>query len=265
MIELLQNLLLGFSASVTPINLLLCLAGVLLGTLVGVLPGIGPATTIALLLPLTFDNQPVGALIMLAGIYCGAAQYGGSTTAVLVNMPGESSGVVTAIDGHQMACQGRAGAALAIAAFGSSFAGCVATFFIAGLAPGLAEIGLRFGPAENVALMLFGLVAAILLFCCMGAYSVANSTLDVVMLMLFGVLGYVLSRLDCEPAPLLLAFIIGPMFEENFRRAMLISRGDPEIFVARPVSLTLPGLAAALLLTMVIPAVRSRRQQVFID
>lgn len=500
MIELLQNLLLGLSVSVTPINLLLCLVGVLLGTLVGVLPGIGPATTIALLLPLTFDIQPVGALIMLAGIYYGA-QYGGSTTAILVNMPGESSGVVTAIDGHQMARQGRAGAALAIAAFGSFFAGCVATFFIAGLAPGLAEIGLRFGPAENVSLMLLGIVAvavmgrgsllatfamimiglalglvgtdletsqprftfgidqlrdgisfvpmaiglfgvaeilrtleapeqrdvlnrklsrllpsrgelrasampivrgtllgsllgilpgsgtllasfssymlekrlsrtperfgqgaiegvaapesannaasqtsfipmltlgipsgavtalmigaltihgiapgpqvmtqrpelfwgvicsmwignlmllvinlpllgiwvrilripynrlvpAILLFCCIGAYSVASSTLDVVMLMLFGVLGYVLSRLDCEPAPLLLAFIIGPMLEENFRRAMLISRGSPEIFVTRPISLTLLGIAAALLLTMILPVVRSRRQQVFVE
>lgn len=500
MSELFDNLLLGFSVSAGPGNLLMCFLGVLLGTLVGVLPGLGPATTIALLLPLTFELDPTGALIMLAGIYYGA-QYGGSTTAILVNMPGESSGVVTAIDGHQMARQGRAGAALAISAYGSFFAGCVATVFIAASAPALSELGLKFGPVENVSLMLLGMVAvvvmskgsivnsfamiaiglalglvgtdvetsqarftfgidhlreginfvpmaiglfgvaeilrtlgapdnrdilnnkltgllptaadlkasampiirgtalgsllgilpgsgtlmasfssymlekklsktperfghgaiegvaapesannaasqtsfipmltlglpsgsvtalmigamtihgiapgpqvmtqrpelfwgmicsmwignvmlliinlpligvwvrvlripyrhlvpSIVLLCCIGAYSVGSSPFDVLLLMLFGVFGYVLSRLDCEPAPLLLAFIIGPMIEENFRRSMLISRGSPEIFVTHPISLALLLISAVLLIASLAPMVRRRRKEVFVE
>ena len=123
--DILHNLLLGFSVAVSPINLLYCLIGCLLGTLIGVLPGIGPIATIAMLLPITFNLNPTSALIMLSGIYYGA-QYGGSTTAILVNIPGESSSVVTCLDGYQMARQGRAGPALAIAAIGSFFAGCVA-------------------------------------------------------------------------------------------------------------------------------------------
>ena len=132
MIDLLHNLALGFSVSLSPMNLFLCLIGALVGTLIGVLPGIGPLATIAMLLPITFGLPPVGALIMLAGIYYGA-QYGGSTTSILVNIPGESSSVVTTLDGHQMARQGRAGPALAIAAIGSFFAGCVATVLVAAL------------------------------------------------------------------------------------------------------------------------------------
>jgi putative tricarboxylic transport membrane protein len=139
-------------------NLMYCLIGVLLGTLIGVLPGIGPVATIAMLLPITFKTCRRPALIMLAGIYYGA-QYGGSTTAILVNLPGESSSVVTLLDGYQMARQGRAGAALAIAAIGSFFAGCVATLLIAMFAPPLAEVALKFGPAEYFSLMVLGLVA----------------------------------------------------------------------------------------------------------
>src|SRR6195952_5376385 len=122
--DLFANLLLGFSVAAHPMNLFLCLVGALVGTLIGVLPGVGPLATIAMLLPITFGLPPVGALIMLAGIYYGA-QYGGSTTSILINIPGESSSVVTALDGFQMARQGRAGPALAIAAIGSFFAGCV--------------------------------------------------------------------------------------------------------------------------------------------
>src|SRR5688500_16056878 len=135
-----------------PVNILLCLTGALVGTLIGVLPGIGSVATIAMLLPITFGLPPVGALIMLAGIYYGA-QYGGSTTAILVNIPGESSAVVTALDGHMMAKQGRAGAALSIAAIGSFFAGCVTTVMVAALGPPLVAIALLFGPAEYFSLM----------------------------------------------------------------------------------------------------------------
>jgi TctA family transporter len=160
--DIINNLILGFSVAVSPINLLYCLIGVLLGTLIGVLPGIGPVATIAMLLPITFNLNPVAALIMLAGIYYGA-QYGGSTTAILVNIPGESSSVVTCLDGYQMARQGRAGPALAIAALGSFFGGCVATLLIALAAPPLAELALKFGPSEYFSLMVFGLVAATVL------------------------------------------------------------------------------------------------------
>src|SRR6185312_12958118 len=148
--DLFHNLGVGFGVALTVGNLLYCFIGVLLGTLVGVLPGIGPVTTVAMLLPISFTLQPEAALIMLAGIYYGA-QYGGSTTAILVNIPGEASSVVTTIDGHQMARQGRAGPALGIAALGSFFAGCVATLLIALAAPPLASIALQFGPAELLA------------------------------------------------------------------------------------------------------------------
>jgi putative tricarboxylic transport membrane protein len=128
--ELFANLALGFQAAVTPMNLLYCLVGALVGTLIGVLPGIGPVQTIAILMPTTFSLPPVSALIMLSGIYYGA-QYGGSTTSILVNVPGEASAVVTCLDGYQMALQGRAGAALTISALGSFFAGCFATVVLA--------------------------------------------------------------------------------------------------------------------------------------
>jgi TctA family transporter len=136
--DLVASLGLGFATALEPMNILYCFIGVLLGTLVGVLPGIGPTATIAMLLPITFSLSPVGALIMLAGIYYGA-QYGGSTTAILINLPGESSAAVTAIDGYQMARQGRAGPALAAAALGSFFAGSVATLLLAFFAPPLAR------------------------------------------------------------------------------------------------------------------------------
>ena len=160
--EVLDNLILGAHVAFTWQNFLYCLIGVLLGTLIGVLPGIGPVPTIAMLLPITFNLDPVAALIMLSGIYYGT-QYGGSTTAILVNLPGEAAAVVTVLDGHQMARQGRAGPALAIAAIGSFVAGCFATLVIATAAPPLAEFALKFGPWEYFSLMVLGLVAATVL------------------------------------------------------------------------------------------------------
>jgi putative tricarboxylic transport membrane protein len=145
-----------------PFNIIMCLIGVILGTLIGVLPGIGPVATIAMLLPVTFNLSPIAALIMLAGIYYGA-QYGGSTSAILVNLPGESASVVTCLDGYQMARQGRAGPALATAAISSFFAGCVSTLVVALFAPPLAEVALKFGPAEYFSLMVLGLVSAVVL------------------------------------------------------------------------------------------------------
>src|ERR671930_1937010 len=160
--QIFHNLIIGFGVAVTPINLFFALIGCLLGTLIGVLPGIGPVATIAMLLPTTYALQPVSALIMLAGIYYGA-QDGGSTTSILVNLPGESSSVVTCLDGYQMARRGRAGAALTISALGSFFAGSVATMLIAGFAPALAEIAFTFGPAEYFSLMVVGLLGAVTL------------------------------------------------------------------------------------------------------
>ena len=160
--EILSNLALGFDTALTLSNLLYCLIGVFLGTAIGVLPGLGPVATIAMLLPATFSLPPISSLIMLAGIYYGA-QYGGSTTAILVNLPGESSSVVTALDGHQMAKNGHAGKALATAAIGSFFAGTVATVLLALFAPPLADLALTFGPAEYFSLMVLGLVASVVL------------------------------------------------------------------------------------------------------
>jgi TctA family transporter len=160
--DLINNLLLGFSVAATWQNLLYCFGGVFMGTLIGVLPGLGPVTTVALLLPITFTLEPTSSLIMLAGIYYGA-QYGGSTTAILVYMPGESSSVVTAIDGYKMARNGRAGPALGIAAIASFIAGTFATFVIAGFAPALGAVALKFGAVEYFSLIVFGLVASIIL------------------------------------------------------------------------------------------------------
>ena len=500
MTELLGQLAVGFDVALTAQNVLYCFAGVLLGTLIGVLPGLGPLATIAMLLPATYALPPVSALIMLAGIYYGA-QYGGSTTAILVNLPGESSAVVTCLDGHAMARQGRAGPALAMAAIGSFFAGTVATFLLAVLAPPLAELAFKFGPAEYFSLMVLGLIAAvvlargsllkaiamiilglllgivgadvntglfrftfdvpqlqdgidfvivamglfgfseiianlerrrggivsiakvsslmptaddwkrawaailrgtgigsllgvlpgggavlgsfaaytlekkisrepqrfgkgaiegvaapesannagaqtsfipmltlglpsnpvmalmigamtihgitpgpqvmserpelfwgmiasmwignvllvvlnlpliglwvkllsipyrllypsILLFCCIGVYSINNDAVDVVIALLFGALGYLFIKFDCEPAPLLLGFVLGPMMEENLRRALVLSRGDPTVFVTRPLSLGLLAVALLLLLVVIFPAVRKTRAQAFQD
>ena len=145
--DLFANLAVGLSTAASPFNLLYCLVGVFLGTAIGVLPGLGPTATIAMLLPVTFALPPVSSLIMLAGIYYGS-QYGGSTTSILVNLPGEAASVVTTLDGYQMAKQGRAGPALTAAAVGSFFAGTVATFLLALFAPPLAEAALKFGPAD---------------------------------------------------------------------------------------------------------------------
>ncbi|MBI4490166.1 MAG: tripartite tricarboxylate transporter permease [Deltaproteobacteria bacterium] len=494
--DLLGNLILGFSVALTPINLLYCLIGVSLGTLIGVLPGIGPIGTIAMLLPATFALPPVSALIMLAGIYYGA-QYGGSTTAILVNLPGESSSVVTCLDGYQMARQGRAGPALAIAALGSFFAGCVGTLLIVLFGPPLAELALKFSAPEYFSLMVLGLVSAavlahgsllkaigmvllgllmglvgldvysgmarftfgisalndgigfvvvamglfgyaeiissleqnekrevftsevrelmptwadlkaswgavlrgttvgsllglvpgsgpiicsfasytvekrlakdpsrfghgaiegvagpesannaaaqttfipmltlgipgtatmalmlgalmihgispgpqvmtqhpelfwglivsmwlgnlmlvllnlpligiwvrlltvpyrwlypaILLFSCVGIYSLSNSSLDVILSALFGLLGYLFVKVGCEPAPFLLGFILGPLMEQNLRRALLLSRGDPSIFFTRPMSLAFMLAAAFMVLVLIAPTVRRKRAE----
>jgi putative tricarboxylic transport membrane protein len=497
--ELFTNLALGFGTAATLSNLMYCLIGVILGTLIGVLPGIGPLATIAMLLPATYKmSDPTTALIMLAGIYYGA-QYGGSTTAILVNLPGESSSVVTVLDGYQMARKGRAGPALAIAAIASFFAGTVATFLLAAFAPPLAEVAFKFGPAEYFALMVLGLIAAvvlahgsvlkalamvvfglligmvgtdvnsgvarfsfdvpelsdgiefvavamgmfgfaeiilnleqkekrevftskvtnlfpkwadikysfpailrgtalgsvlgilpgggavlssfsayaiekklskhperfgtgeirgvagpeaannagaqtsfipmltlgipttpvmalmvaammihniqpgpqvmtsnptlfwglivsmwignlflvvlnlpligiwvrllsvpyrvlypaILLFCCIGAYSINNNVFDVFMTIPFAILGYIFKKLDCEPAPMLLGFVLGKLMEEYLRRAMTISRGDWSVFVTRPLSATLLAIAAVLLVIVFLPAISKKREEAF--
>jgi TctA family transporter len=497
--QLFSNLALGFAAAATFDNLMYCFIGVLLGTLIGVLPGIGPLATIAMLLPITYKlTDPTSALIMLAGIYYGA-QYGGSTTAILVNLPGETSSVVTALDGYQMARNGRAGPALATAAIGSFFAGSVATFLLAAFAPPLSEVAFKFGPAEYFSLMVLGLIAAvvlahgsvlkalamvifglllgmigtdvnsgvarfnfevpelsdgiefvviamglfgfgeiianleqrenrevftskvgrllpskeewkrmimpiirgtgigsilgilpgggavlasfssyaiekklsknpgefgkgaiegvagpesannagaqtsfvpmltlgiptnpvmalmvaammihniqpgpqvmtsnpalfwgliasmwignlmlvilnlplvglwiklltvpyrllypaILLFCVIGAYSVNNNVFDVFMTIPFAILGYVFKKLDCEPAPLLLGFVLGKLMEEYLRRAMTISRGDPMVFLNRPLSATLLVIAAVLLVIVFLPAISKKREEAF--
>ena len=498
--DILNNLILGFGVAISPMHLLYALIGVMLGTLIGVLPGIGPVATIAMLLPITFNLSPVAALIMLAGIYYGA-QYGGSTTAILVNLPGESASVVTCLDGYQMARQGRAGPALATAALGSFFAGCVATLVIAVAAPPLAEVALKFGPAEYFSLMVLGLVAAtvlahgslikaiamvvfglllgiigtdvnsgvlrftfdvpelsdgigfvvvamgmfgtaeiianleqgehrevftakvgrlmptredirraipavlrgtalgsclgilpgggallssfgaytvekkvsnhpeqfgkgaiegvaapeaannagaqtsfipmltlgipgnavmalmigalmiqgiapgpqvmnekpqlfwgliasmwignlmlvvlnlpligiwikflsipyrwlfpaIVLFCAIGVYSTNNNTFDVWMVGLFGIVGYAFHKLGCEPAPLLLGLILGPMMEENLRRALLLSRGSWDVLVTRPISAGLLIAAMLLLVIVLMPAVKSKREEAFVE
>lgn len=498
MIDLLGNLLLGLSVSLSPENLLLCLGGALIGTLIGVLPGIGPTATVAMLLPLTFYLPPVGALIMLAGIFYGS-QYGGSATAILVKLPGESSSVVTCLDGYAMAQQGRAGVALATAALASLFAGVVSTAVIAVGGPPLASVALAFGPAEYVALMVLGLIGAvtlahgsvmkaiamilvglllsmvgtdintgdtrftfglpqlydgidfvplamglfglaeivanleqtggtgrktapisrlwpsrddfrrawpsavrgtvlgtllgilpgggstlasfasyslekkvsrqpqrfgkgaiegvaapeaannaaaqacfipmlslgippnaimalmigamtihgitpgpqvmvkqpelfwgmvasmlvgnvilvilnlpmiglwvrllkvpygylfpaILVFCCIGTYSLNNSPFNVVLMAVFGVLGYALRKLECEAAPLMLGFVLGPMLEENLGRALLLSGGDLSVFVTRPISGGLMAASALLLALMVLPSIRRKREEAF--
>jgi putative tricarboxylic transport membrane protein len=179
MFDLIGNLGLGFATALSPINLALCFLGCLVGTLIGVLPGVGPIATIAMLLPLTFKVDPTGALIMLAGIYYGA-QYGGSTTAILVNIPGEATAVVTTLDGHQMARKGQAGIALGIAAIGSFFAGTVATLVIAAIGAPLTKLALLFGPAEYFGLMVLGLGLAIVL--------AHGSVLKAIIMVVFGLL-----------------------------------------------------------------------------
>jgi len=183
-LEFFQHLSLGFGVAFEPINLLYALVGCLLGTLIGVLPGIGPVATMAMLLPATFSLPPESALIMLAGIYYGA-QYGGSTTAILVNLPGEASSLVTCIDGYQMARQGRAGPALAAAGLGSFFAGCVGTLMLAAFATPLAALAFNFGPAEYFALMTLGLLGAVVL----ASGSVLKAIAMIVLGLLLGLVG----------------------------------------------------------------------------
>ena len=182
--DLIANLSLGFGVAFTPINLMYAFIGCLLGTLIGVLPGIGPLATIAMLLPATYALPPVSALIMLAGIYYGA-QYGGSTTSILVNLPGEASSVVTCLDGYQMARRGRAGAALSISAVGSFFAGTVGTIIIVMFAEPLTRMAQKFGPADYCALMALGLVAAVVL----ASGSVLKAIAMVFLGLLFGLVG----------------------------------------------------------------------------
>ena len=179
MFDLIGNLGLGFATALSPMNLALCFLGALIGTLIGVLPGVGPIATIAMLLPLTFKVDPTGALIMLAGIYYGA-QYGGSTTAILVNIPGEATAVVTAIDGHAMARKGEAGIALGTAAIASFIAGTVATLVIAAVGAPLTRLALLFGPAEYFGLMVLGLGLAIVL--------ASGSVLKAIIMVVFGLL-----------------------------------------------------------------------------
>lgn len=182
--DLITNLSMGFGVAVTPINLLYAFVGCLLGTLIGVLPGIGPVATIAMLLPATYALPPVSALIMLAGIYYGA-QYGGSTTAILVNLPGEASSVVTVIDGYQMARKGRAGPALAAAGLGSFFAGSVGTLILAAFAGPLTEVAFKFGPAEYFSLMVLGLIGAVVL----ASGSLLKAVAMIVLGLLLGLVG----------------------------------------------------------------------------
>src|SRR4249920_960156 len=177
--ELFNNLIFGFNVALSLQNLFYCFIGVLVGTLIGVLPGIGPMATIAMLLPLTFNVPPVAAMIMLAGIYYGA-MYGGSTTSILVNLPGEAASVVTCLDGYQMALQGRAGPALGIAAFGSFIAGTASVLGIMLLAPPLTKVALSFGPPEIFGLLLLGFT--------MVTYLTAGSKLKAVAMALLGML-----------------------------------------------------------------------------
>ncbi|MCA4900989.1 MAG: tripartite tricarboxylate transporter permease, partial [Rhodocyclaceae bacterium] len=186
--DLIDNLWLGFTVAVSWTNLLFCLIGVLVGTLIGVLPGLGPVTTIAMLLPITYYLEPVTALIMLAGIFYGS-QYGGSTTSILLNMPGEASSVVTCLDGHQMAKNGRAGAALAVAAIGSFIGGTVATLIVAGAAVYIADFVKTFTSVEYFSLMVFGLVAAVVL----ASGSVLNAIGMVLLGLFLGMVGTDLS------------------------------------------------------------------------
>jgi TctA family transporter len=179
MSDFFSHLVLGFSVALSLQNLIICFFGCLIGTMIGVLPGIGPLATMAMLLPITFKLDPISALIMLAGVFYGA-QYGGSTTAILVRIPGESSSVITCIDGHALAQKGQAGTALAVAALGSLFAGCVTTLLIAAAGPPLASIALLFHSADYVSVMLLGLVSAVVL--------AHGSVLKAVLMIIFGVL-----------------------------------------------------------------------------
>jgi putative tricarboxylic transport membrane protein len=194
---MLENIALGFSASLLPVNIFYCLLGVTLGTVVGVLPGLGPVSSIALLLPLTYKTNLLSGVIMLSGIYYGV-QYGGTITSVLMNIPGEASTVVTCIDGYQMAKKGRAGAALGIAAFGSFIAGTFGILILMLLAPPLAKIALLMGPPEYMALMTMGLSLVIYL-----------SSKSMIKSLMMGVLGLLLGTVGMDPISGQIRFGIG--------------------------------------------------------
>ncbi|HYH43626.1 MAG TPA: tripartite tricarboxylate transporter permease, partial [Burkholderiales bacterium] len=182
--EAFPNLYLGFDVALSAKNLMYCFIGVFAGTMIGVLPGIGPLATISMLLPITFNLEPTSALIMLAGIYYGC-QYGGSTTAILVKLPGESASVVTCLDGHEMARQGRAGPALAIAAIASFIAGTIGTILIARFGPPIAELALKFGAPEYFSLMVMGLIASAVL----ASGSILKAIAMIFLGLLFGIVG----------------------------------------------------------------------------
>ncbi len=201
--DLFSNLALGLEAAISLQNLFYCLVGVTIGTLIGVLPGMGPVAAVAMLLPATYALDPSAALIMLAGIYYGA-QYGGSTTAILVNIPGEAAAVVTCIDGHKMAKKGRAGAALGICAIGSFTAGCFATLLIAAFAPPLIAVAFQFGPAEYFSLMVLGLVGAIVL----ATGSILKAICMIILGLLLGIIGT-----DVNSGALRFTFGIGELQE----------------------------------------------------
>jgi len=182
--EAFPNLYLGFDVALSAKNLMYCFIGVFAGTMIGVLPGIGPLATISMLLPITFNLEPTSALIMLAGIYYGC-QYGGSTTAILVKLPGESASVVTCLDGHEMARNGRAGPALAMAAIASFVAGTVGTILIARFGPPIAELALKFGAPEYFSLMVMGLIASAVL----ATGSILKAIAMIFLGLLFGIVG----------------------------------------------------------------------------
>ena len=266
--ELSGSLSLGLQTAVTPLNLLYCLIGVFVGTLIGVLPGLGPTATIAMLLPAAFTLQPISAMIMLAGIYYGA-MYGGSTTAILVNLPGEAASIVTTLDGYQMARQGRAGAALTTSAIGSFFAGCVATAVIALFAPPLANVALKFGPAEYFALMVLGLVACVVL----AHGSLLKAIGMVVMGLLLGLIGSDVNsgaqRFTFGVGELLdgIGFVVVAMgmfglgeIVVNLERE---SRGDPTVLFRRPISGTILVIAVVALIAVLSPAIRAKREEAF--
>ncbi len=241
--DLLQNLAIGLSAALSLQNLIYCFAGVFLGTLIGVLPGLGPVATIAMLLPATYTLPPTAALIMLAGIYYGS-QYGGSTTAILINIPGESSSVVTAIDGYQMARRGRAGVALFTAGMGSFIAGCIGVLILAAFAVPLAEVAFDFGPTEYSSLMTLGLVGATVL----SSGSLLKATGMVIVGLLLGI-SSISVPWDTLFTSVVLYIVIPVLIAQAWRR-LLLARGEAQF--QRALAAIGPYSIAALLLTLVL-------------
>src|SRR5919108_45201 len=277
--ELLHNFAVGFGVALTPVNLLFALGGALVGTLIGVLPGIGPIATIAMLLPLTFHLEPTSGLIMLAGIFYGA-QYGhGAVEGVAGPESANNAGAQTSfIPMLTLGIPGNAVMALMIGALTihgiqpgpqimserpQMFWGMVASMWIGNLMLVIINLPLIGIWVQLLKVPYRVLYLAILLFCAIGVYTISNNTLDVIITAIFGVLGYVFIRLECEPAPMLLGFVLGPLMEENLRRAMRISGGDPMIFIDRPISLGLLIAAAILLVIVALPSIRSGRERAF--